>query len=52
MEWSPMIYCSDALPIFTELLLSICTTIIKLFIILACIITTWIDPFTEIQSKH
>ena len=31
-----------------ELLLNICTTIIKLFIILACIITTCIDLFIEI----
>ena len=39
---------SDVLPIFIELLLNICTTIIKLFIILACIITTCIDIFIEI----
>ena len=30
----------DALPIFIEILLNVCTTIIKLFIILVCIITT------------
>ena len=39
---------SDALPIFIELLLNVCATIIKLFIILACIITTCIDLFIEI----
>ena len=39
---------SNALPIFTELLLNVCTTIIKLFIILACIISTCIDLFIEI----
>ena len=39
---------SDALPIFIELLLNVGTTIIKLFSILACIITTCIDLFIEI----
>ena len=39
---------SDVLPIFIELLLNVCTTIIKLFIILACIITTCIALFIEI----
>ena len=34
---------SDALSIFIELLLNIYTTTIKLFIILACIITACID---------
>ena len=38
----------DALPVFIELLLIVCTKIIKLFIILACIITTFIDLFIEI----
>ena len=41
---------SDALPIFIELLLNVCTTIIKLFIIPACIITTSIDLFIEILA--
>ena len=39
---------SDVLSVFIELLLNACTTIIKLFIILACIITTCIDLFMEI----
>ena len=39
---------SDVLPIFIELLLNVCTTIIKLFIILVCIIATCIDLFIEI----
>ena len=39
---------SEAFPVFTELLLNVCTTLIKLFIILACIITTCIDLFIEI----
>ena len=39
---------SDVLPIFIELLLNVCTTIIKPFIILACIITRCIDLFIEI----
>ena len=39
---------SDALSIFIELLLNVCTTIIKLFIILACIITMYIDLVIEI----
>ena len=39
---------SDALPIFIELLLNVCTTIIKLFIILACIITTCSNLFIGI----
>ena len=39
---------SDALPIFIELLLNVFTISIKLFIILACIITTCIDQFIEI----
>ena len=34
---------SYAIPIFIELLLDVCTTTIKLFIILACIITTCVD---------
>ena len=46
MEWSAMNFC--ALPIFIELLLNACTTIIKLFIILTCIITKYIDLFIEI----
>ena len=37
---------------FIELLLNLCTTIIKLFIILACIITTCIDIFIEILVVH
>ena len=37
-----------ALPIFIKLFLNICTTIIKLFHILPCIITTCIDLFIEI----
>ena len=41
-------HLSDALPVFIELLLNVHTTIIKLFIILACIITTCIDLFIEI----
>ena len=44
----PYEHLSDALPIFIELLLNVCTTIIKLFIILVCIITTCIDPSIEI----
>ena len=43
---------SDALPIFFELLLHICTIIIRLFISLACIITTCIDLFIKIQCQH
>ena len=39
---------SDALSIFIQLLLNVCTTIMKLFIILACIITTCIDLSIEI----
>ena len=39
---------ADALSLFIELLLNVCATIIKLFIILACIITTCIDLFIEI----
>ena len=38
----------DALSIFSELLLNVCATIIKLFIILACKIATCIDIFIEI----
>ena len=34
--------------IFIELLFNVCTTIIKLFIILACIMATCIDIFIEI----
>ena len=41
-------HLSDALPTLIELLLKLCTTIIKLFNILACIITPCIDLFTEI----
>ena len=44
----PYEFLSDALPIFIELLLNIGTTIIKLFIILACIITICIDLFIGI----
>ena len=39
---------SDALSIFIELLLSVCTTVIKLFVVLACIITTYIELSIEI----
>ena len=39
---------SDALSIFIELLLNVCTTVIKLCIIPVCIITTCIDLFIEI----
>ena len=39
---------SDVLYTFIELLLNVCTTIIKLFIILMCIIITCIDLFIEI----
>ena len=39
---------SYALPIFIELLLDVCTMAIKIFIILACIITTCIDLFIKI----
>ena len=39
---------SDVLPIFIELLLNVCTAIIKLFIILVCIVTTCIALFIEI----
>ena len=39
---------SDVLLIFIELLLNVCTTIIRPFIILACIITSCIDLFIEI----
>ena len=38
----------DVLSIFIELLLNIYTTTIRLFIILACIITTCIDLFIKI----
>ena len=41
---------SDALSIFFELLLNVCTTIIKLFTILACMITTCIDLFTKMLA--
>ena len=39
---------SYAFPIFNELLMNVCTMIIKLFIILACTITTCIDLFGKI----
>ena len=39
---------SYAFPIFIELLLDVCTMTIKLFIILACTITTCIDLFIKI----
>ena len=39
---------SDALSILVELLLYVCTTINKLFIILVCMIITCIDLFTKI----
>ena len=39
---------SDVLAIFIELLLNVCTTTIKLFIILACIVTTCINLFIKI----
>ena len=39
---------SDVFSVFIELLLNVCSTIIKLFIILVCIITTCIDLFIEI----
>ena len=39
---------SDALPIFIESFLNVCTKIIKEFIIPACIKTTYIDLFIEI----
>ena len=42
------ILIEDALSILTELLLNVCTTIIKLYIILACVITTCIDLFIKI----
>ena len=48
LRWTEMDGIDDyellpyALPIFFELLLDVCTTIIKLFIILACITTTCI----------
>ena len=38
---------SYAFPIFVKLLLDACTTTIKLFIILACIITTCTDLFIK-----
>ena len=40
---------SDVLSVFIELLLNVCATIIKLFIILACLITTCIDIFIKIS---
>ena len=43
---------SDALYILIELLLNACTSIIKLFIILACIITTCFDIFIEIHVVY
>ena len=39
----PYALLSDALFIFIELLLNVCTTVIKLFIVLVCIITTCIN---------
>ena len=39
---------SDVLPILIELLLHVSTTLVKLFIILTCIITTCVDLFIEI----
>ena len=44
----PCEHLSDVLSIFIELLLNVCTTIIKLLIILACIITTCIELFIKI----
>ena len=40
-------HLSYTFPIFVEVLLDVCTMTIKLFIILACIITTCIDLFIE-----
>ena len=42
---------SSALPIFIELLLDVCTTIIKLFIIVGCIVTTYFDLSIKILVK-
>ena len=39
---------SDVLSILIEWLLYVCTTIIKLFIIIVCMIITCIDLFTKI----
>ena len=44
----PYEHMSDTLSIFIKLLLNVCSTIITLFIILACMITTCIDLFTKI----
>ena len=44
----PYALLSDALCLSIELLLNVCTTIIRLFIIVACIITTCVDLFIEI----
>ena len=43
----PYEFLSDVLPILIELLLNVCITIITLFIILACTITTSNDLFIE-----
>ena len=47
-EMEPYELLSDMLSILIQLLLNVCTTIIKLFIFLVCIITTCIDLFIEI----
>ena len=46
-EMEPYELLSDVLYILIELLLSVCTTIIKLFINLSCKIITCIDIFIE-----
>ena len=44
----PYEHWSNALSVSIDLLFNVCTTVIKLFIILACMITTCIDIFIEI----
>ena len=44
----PLNFCHMHSRIFIELLLDVCTATIKLFIILACIITTCINLFIKI----
>ena len=44
----PYELCSNAISVSIDLLFNVCTTIIKLLIILACMTTTCIDIFNNI----
>ena len=48
MGMEPYELLSDALSVFIELFLHVCTLTVKLFIILVCIITTCIDLLINI----